>query len=99
MNNTITRWLPPRDPSGPATCAVCGCRLTESIAGDRRVWRHFASLHPGQDARGCRTRCVDALHGRDGSALDVSRELTPFLIDEGMDEAFLAGQHEDAAVA
>ena len=99
MHDTITQWLPPPDPSGPATCAVCGCRLTESFAGDRRVWRHFASLHPGQDARGCRPRCVEALHGRDGSALDLSREPVAFLIDEGMDEALLPARHEDAAAA
>ena len=27
MYGTITEWLPPPDPSGPVTCAVCGCRL------------------------------------------------------------------------
>jgi hypothetical protein len=30
------------------------------------MWRHFASLHHDQDARGCRPHCLQALHGRDG---------------------------------
>ena len=69
MIGSLTQWLPPPDPSGPVTCAACGCRLTESYAGDRRVWKHFASLHHDQDARGCRPRCLSELHGRDGLAL------------------------------
>jgi hypothetical protein len=99
MNDTITRWLPPPDPSGPVTCEVCGCRLIESIAGDRRVWRHFTSLHPGQDARGCRPRCVDAFHGRDGAVIDLARDPVGFRIDDGMDEVLLPARREDAAAA
>jgi len=30
------------------------------------LYRHFSSLAPGQDARGCRPHCVDALHDFDG---------------------------------
>jgi hypothetical protein len=30
------------------------------------LYRHFPSLAAGQDARGCRPHCVDALHDRDG---------------------------------
>jgi transcription initiation factor TFIIIB Brf1 subunit/transcription initiation factor TFIIB len=69
--NSLTQWLPPPDPSGPITCAACGCRLTEAYVGDRRAWQHFSSLHPDQDARGCRPRCLHVLHGRDGRALTV----------------------------
>jgi transcription initiation factor TFIIIB Brf1 subunit/transcription initiation factor TFIIB len=69
MYPTINRWLPPPDPSGPVTCAICGCRL-EAAESDRDYgWRHFSSLHPGQDARGCRTVCSDELHDRDGRML------------------------------
>ena len=97
MFGSITNWLPRPDPNGPVTCDVCGCRLTE--AGAETVgWRHFSSMHPGLDARGCRTVCVDALHGRDGRVLEAGRESIPFMIDMGMDESLL-GSIEDAAAA
>ena len=57
-------------PMGPVTCAVCGCRLTP--AGEARgetAWQHFTALMPGQDARGCRPRCLEELHGNDGRIL------------------------------
>jgi hypothetical protein len=31
------------------------------------AYHHFASLMPGQDARGCRPWCVDAVHDRTGN--------------------------------
>lgn len=96
MYGTITRWLPSPDPQGPTTCATCGCRLTEA-GSDGSSWRHFSSLHPGQDARGCRTSCVDAIHGRDGHVVDRQREPIPFLIDKGMDEPVLVGREDVAA--
>jgi hypothetical protein len=65
MPGTITRWLPPPDPGGPVTCMTCGCRLVEEDAG----YRHFPSLHPDQDARGCRPACVHALHDGFGYAV------------------------------
>jgi hypothetical protein len=65
MTGTITQWLPPPDANGPITCDVCGCRL---VAEGDEVWRHFPSLHPEQDARGCRPFCVDAPHDRFGRA-------------------------------
>jgi hypothetical protein len=67
MTGTLTGWLPPRDPSGPVTCEVCGCRLTEAGEG---LWRHFPSLKPGYDARGDRPACVDALHDASGVPVD-----------------------------
>jgi hypothetical protein len=91
-----SRWLPAPDPSGPVTCAVCGCRLTEA-GSDRSAWRHFSSLHPGQDARGCRTACSDALHGRDGRVLGAARGPIAFAVDAALDDA--RPQHEDAAAA
>ena len=96
MYGTLTMWLPPPDPAGPITCAICGCRLVESDGLDGAGWRHFSSLHPGQDARGCRTGCVDELHGRDGRV--IARETIAFLVDAGMDEALLPSR-EDAAAA
>ncbi len=53
-------------PEGPVTCATCGCRLEAASGADDGAWRHFASLSAGQDARGCRPHCVDALHDSDG---------------------------------
>lgn len=96
MYGTITRWLPPPDPLGPVSCATCGCRLVDAGA-DGTAWRHFSSLHPGQDARGCRTACVDAVHDRDGRVVDRLREPIPFLIDQGMDETMLLGREDIAA--
>lgn len=57
-----------RDSAGPVTCSACGCRL-DGLAGKYDgVYRHFTSL-PGQDARGCRVACVDALHDHEGRAI------------------------------
>jgi hypothetical protein len=57
-----------RDSAGPVTCAACGCRL-ESLAGSMDgTYRHFGSMS-GQDARGCRVACVDALHDHEGRAI------------------------------
>jgi len=66
---SVTRFPLPRDAAGPVTCAVCGCRL-EGLSGSLDgAYRHFTSLMPGQDARGCRPYCVDALHDGDGRLL------------------------------
>ena len=65
-DSSVTRFLPPRDASGPVTCAVCGCRLMGATGHEDGLYRHFPSLAAGQDARGCRPHCVDALHDRDG---------------------------------
>ena len=67
MTGFITRWLPPPDARGPVTCDACGCRL---IGTKAEGWHHFPSLHPTQDARGCRPLCVDALHDRFGRVAD-----------------------------
>jgi hypothetical protein len=67
MNDRL--WPPTPDPTGPASCRACGCRLIEEQRGDETVWRHFPSLHVGQDARGCRPGCVDAEHDRYGFAI------------------------------
>ena len=67
--SSVTSFLPPRDAAGPTTCAVCGCRLVAAIGRDDGAYRHFSSLKAGQDARGCRPRCVDALHDREGRVL------------------------------
>ena len=68
-DSSVTRFLPPRDVSGPVTCAVCGCRLMALAGRDDGTYRHFTSGHTGQDARGCRPHCVDALHDHDGRVL------------------------------
>lgn len=65
-DSSVTSFLPPRDVSGPVSCAVCGCRLMALAGREDGLYRHFPSLHPRQDARGCRPHCVDALHGSDG---------------------------------
>ena len=97
MYATINSWLPAPDPNGPVSCSVCGCRLTEADA-DGTTWRHFSSMHPGRDARGCRPACVDMDHGRDGVAIESSaREPIPFAIEVGMDEPMLG--REDVAAA
>jgi hypothetical protein len=95
---TITQWLPPPDPSGPVSCAICGCRLVDAEDPKGPAWRHFPSLHPGQDARGCRTVCVDDLHDRSGRIIGADTEHVAFLIDNGMDESLLPDR-EDAAAA
>lgn len=58
-----------RDSAGPITCAACGCRLLGLAGKDDGVYRHFTSMISGQDARGCRVACVDALHDHDGRAI------------------------------
>ena len=68
-DSSVTRFLPPRDVSGPVSCAVCGCRLMAATGSEDGGFRHFPSLHAGQDARGCRPHCIDALHGGDGRVL------------------------------
>ena len=68
-DSSVTRFLPPPDASGPVTCAVCGCRLMAATGKDDGAYRHFPSLMPREDARGCRPHCVDALHGADGRVL------------------------------
>lgn len=69
MIESRSLWLAPPDPAGPVSCRVCGCRLVEADRADGPAWRHFPSLHPGQDARGDRPHCVDALHDRYGYQL------------------------------
>jgi hypothetical protein len=58
-----------RDAAGPVTCAACGCRLLGLTGKDDGAYRHFTSMKPGQDARGCRVECVDALHDHEGRAI------------------------------
>jgi hypothetical protein len=69
-DSSVTRFLPPREAGSPVTCAVCGCRLMAATGSEDGGYRHFPSLYPTQDARGCRPRCVDALHGPDGRVLE-----------------------------
>jgi len=71
LEKTSAFMVPP-DISRPASCALCGCRL-EKIEG-REGWRHYASGESGQDARGCRTACLDRVHDRLGQPRD---ELVP----------------------
>jgi hypothetical protein len=66
---STARFLPARDAAGPVTCAACGCRLVAATGREDGGWRHFPSLMAGQDARGCRPQCVDALHDWDGRVL------------------------------
>jgi hypothetical protein len=75
-DSSVTRFLPPRDASGPVTCAVCGCRLLALDGRDDGAYRHFPSLMAGQDARGCRPYCVDELHGHDGRPLSAEHPTT-----------------------
>ncbi|HLB44030.1 MAG TPA: hypothetical protein VJK49_01495 [Candidatus Limnocylindrales bacterium] len=65
---SVNRFSAP-DAGGPVTCAVCGCRLVGLTGLLDGAYRHFPSMKAGQDARGCRTACVDALHDRDGRSL------------------------------
>ena len=77
-DSSVTSFLPPRDATGPVTCAVCGCRLMAATGHDDGLYRHFPSLAAGQDARGCRPHCVDALHDDSGRiALDANLEGSP----------------------
>lgn len=66
---SVTQFPTRRDPGGPVTCAVCGCRLEALTGADDGAYRHFPSLMSGQDARGCRPFCVDAMHDSDGHVL------------------------------
>lgn len=66
---STTRFPPPHDASGPVTCAVCGCRLMALSGANDGAYRHFPSLLEGQDARGCRPHCVDALHDHEGRVI------------------------------
>jgi hypothetical protein len=52
--------------STPVTCAICDCRLAEVPGMEGSAWQHYR-IGPGQDARGCRPRCLDELHARDGT--------------------------------
>ena len=58
-----------RDAAGPVTCATCGCRLVGLSGLLDGTYRHYPSMKHGQDARGCRPECVDALHDLDGRPL------------------------------
>ena len=72
-DSSVTSFLPPRDATGPVTCAVCGCRLMAATGHEDGLYRHFPSLASGQDARGCRPHCVDAVHDFTGRvAIDVN---------------------------
>lgn len=66
---SVSQFLSTRDAAGPVTCAVCGCRLVGLTGLLDGAYRHFHSLKAGQDARGCRTHCVDALHDHEGREL------------------------------
>ena len=67
-------WISRPRPDGPVTCAVCGCRLTPAEEA-HGVWVHF-KIVPGRDARGCRPRCLEELHGKDGRALTGEMAIT-----------------------
>jgi hypothetical protein len=58
-----------RDSAGPVTCAACGCRLEGLTGSMDGAYRHFTSMKQGQDARGCRVACVDALHDHEGRTI------------------------------
>jgi hypothetical protein len=66
---SVSQFTSVRDAAGPVTCAACGCRLVGLTGLLDGAYRHFPSMKAGQDARGCRPVCVDALHDRDGHAL------------------------------
>ena len=66
---SVTQFPTRRDSGGPVTCAVCGCRLVALSGREDGAYRHFTSLMSGQDARGCKPYCVDALHDSDGHVL------------------------------
>ncbi|MBA3851268.1 MAG: hypothetical protein H0X59_02730 [Chloroflexi bacterium] len=100
MRDTRSSWLPVPDPYGPVSCRTCGCRLVEVEDADRPAWRHFPSLHPGQDARGDRPACVNALHGRDGRVLGARPAMDLLISADGreqMDEALLPARDVAAA--
>ena len=66
---SVSQFLNARDAAGPVTCAACGCRLVGMSGLLDGTYRHFPSMKSGQDARGCRPACVDALHDYDGQPL------------------------------
>lgn len=100
-----SRWRALRpDASGPVTCTVCGCRLTDAPGLVGNAWRHFQTS-PDTDARGDRPRCLEDLHDRSGypmSGREAGRLIT-FRETSGSDEPLLdAGRalvdaEEDAA--
>ncbi|MDQ3492930.1 MAG: hypothetical protein M3452_06685 [Chloroflexota bacterium] len=100
MMDTSSSFIPAPRPYGPVSCRTCGCRLVEVDRAEGPAWRHFPSLHPDQDARGDRTACVNALHGRDGRVF-VARPAIGLLMDgdgrEQMDEALLPARDVAAA--
>lgn len=71
MVGMITQWLPPAEAYGPVTCDACGCRLDADQGSSDGTWRHFSTGVAGQDARGCRPFCVDAVHDRSGRVLEA----------------------------
>ncbi len=73
-DSSVTSFLPPPDVAGPVTCAVCGCRLMAGTGADDGAWRHFPSLMPAHDARGCRPHCVDVLHAANGRPIVTSAD-------------------------
>jgi hypothetical protein len=70
-----------RDAAGPVTCATCGCRLVALSGLLDGAYRHYPSMKQGQDARGCRPACVDALHDHDGHVLPSSALDGPQALD------------------
>lgn len=70
MTDRATPWLPSPEPGGPVSCGTCGCRLEPLEGAPVGSWRHFRSDLAGQDARGCRTRCVDLVHDSAGRWLE-----------------------------
>lgn len=75
--SSITSFLPPRDATGPVCCAVCGCRLQPLSGPDDGLYRHFPSMLPLHDARGCRPHCADGLHGQDGRLIPAALSSEP----------------------
>jgi hypothetical protein len=66
---SVSQFSDARGAGGPVTCEACGCRLVGLSGLLDGAYRHFPSMKPGQDARGCRPTCVDALHDHEGRAL------------------------------
>lgn len=65
---SVSQFNSARDAAGPVTCSTCGCRLVGLSGLLDGAYRHFPSMKPGQDARGCTPACVDSLHDHDGRA-------------------------------
>jgi hypothetical protein len=63
---SVSQFSYAREAGGPVTCEACGCRLVGLSGLLDGAYRHFASMKPGQDARGCRPACVEALHDHAG---------------------------------